>query len=55
MEGKRRLCGEVGTKEMVRERRKNCNDTKPRKKTVWKTASGKGQWTGIERNTTIQN
>lgn len=52
MEGKRRLCEEVGSKETVRERSKNCNNMKQRKKTVLKTASGKAQRTGTERNIT---
>ena len=33
MEGKRRLWEEIGSKEMVREERKNCNNMKQRKKT----------------------
>lgn len=30
--------------------RKNCNDVKQNKKSGFKIASGKGRWTGTERN-----
>lgn len=53
MEGKRRLWKGLGSKETVRERRKNYNNMKQRKKIVLKIASGKGQWTGTERNIAI--